>query len=162
MFGLRVTSSKGTAATAATAFTCSPVRDHKQKHVADAAGDEIEIAGEQRIGRSAAAAYRHPVHLDVAQARKLRVLLDQALLLNDDDRKIWQAVLLGNPYLGHLGLERKRQRTCDEQGDDARQSQYQCGHGFLLCSYEGQPLFFAASATSIRRAIRTGAGVKTG
>ncbi len=78
--------------------------------VRQADGADIDRAGNDPVIDLRGPAERRPVHLDVAEPLKLRMLLDQLLVFHDDELDVGQAVLLADLDLVHLGGGRRRKR----------------------------------------------------
>ncbi len=84
------------------ALGARPERDQRP----DAARRELQAVRQQRVVHHVAAGELRPADLDV-DARGLRVLLDQLLLLHQHQRQVADAVLLRDLDFGHLGAQRR-------------------------------------------------------
>jgi hypothetical protein len=93
------------------ALRARPQRDERPH----AARGELQASREQRVVHHIAAGEFRPADLDV-DARGLRVLLDQLLLLHQHQRQIADPVLLRDIDLAHLAARGERQQ-CD-RGDE--------------------------------------------
>ena len=82
---------------------------------------EVRIAGEDQVAAGRAARHVHERHLDLAQARRFGVLLDQAAIDRDVDGQIAQTV-------GHHDPDFVRFRHCVEW-QQSKQGEQQALHG---------------------------------
>ncbi|MGY4448744.1 hypothetical protein ACVWZR_003404 [Bradyrhizobium sp. i1.3.1] len=90
----------------------------QQQKIAGAGVEDVDAAGEQRIGLRAAAGKGHPFGGDAGYAERSCVLLDQLLLFHDVARHVENAGLARQRDLGFLLRMRRgyRQDGCGDQG----------------------------------------------
>jgi hypothetical protein len=103
------------------ALHAAPRAVPEQQQVADPGVDDVDPAGEQRVGLAAAAAEGEPLRLHARHAEALGVLLDQPPLLDDVGRQVDDAGLARDR---DLALLLRQARGCAGQehagGEEAR------------------------------------------